>query len=149
MRKEMLMSAAKTVLVVGGGVAGLTLAAALGQKGISCRVIEIGRRDDRLGTGITLLGNTLRALEMVGLADACIEVGYGFDHIVWRDGHGVLQTEFKPPNYFRSDRPGNAGIMRPVLGNILEDTARKAGARIDFETSVESIEQNDDGVRAR
>lgn len=143
------MAGVKSVLVVGGGVAGLTLAAALGQKGVNARVIEIGHRKDRLGTGITLLGNTLRALEMVGLADQCIEVGYGFDHIIWRDVNGVLQTEFKPPNYFRPDRPGNSGIMRPVLGNILEEAALNAGARIEFETSVESIDHDANGVRVR
>lgn len=142
------MAAVNRVLVVGGGVAGLTVAAALCKKGVACRVVEAGKRSDRLGTGITLLGNTLRALEAIGLADACIEAGFGFDHIVWRDSAGHLLKEFKPPNYFRSDRPGGAGIMRPVLGNLLEEGAIEAGATIDFETALEGLEQTSSGITA-
>lgn len=143
------MAAVKSVLVVGGGIAGLTVAAALCQKGIACRVIESGKQSDRLGTGITLLGNTLRALQTIGLADACIGAGYGFDHVIWRDAGGTLLTEFKPPNYFRPDRPASAGIMRPVLGDLLEANALQAGATIDFETTVESLEETPTEVIVR
>jgi len=140
------MAAVKNVLVVGAGIGGLTAAAALRGKGIGCRVIEIGKPSDRLGTGIMLLGNCLRALDTLGLADPCIEVGYSYEHVVWYDVDGNLVREQQTPNLFRAGRPANVGLMRPVLGNLLEANALKLGVRIDFQTTVDNIKQSESGV---
>jgi 2-polyprenyl-6-methoxyphenol hydroxylase-like FAD-dependent oxidoreductase len=140
------MAAVNHVLVVGGGIAGLTAALALRRQGIACRVIEIGQPSDRLGTGIMLLGNSLRALDMVGLADACIDAGYTYEHVTWYDTAGNLRAENRIPNLFDPKRAANVGIMRPVLGNLLEAAAIDAGAQIDFGTTVAHIEQSDAGV---
>src|SRR5262245_9882150 len=125
------MAAVKNALVVGAGIGGLTAAIALRRKGIACRVIEIGRPSDRLGTGIMLLGNSLRALDTLYMADPCIDAGYPYEHVVWYDAAGKLLSERQIPNLFRPDRAPNAGIMRPVLGDLLEANAVKLGARID------------------
>ena len=42
----------KQVLVVGGGVGGLTLGAALAQRGIGCDVLEVKDEHSPLGVGI-------------------------------------------------------------------------------------------------
>ena len=140
------MRAVRNVVIVGGGIAGLTLAEALRQAGIEARIIEKGNRATRLGTGISLLGNALRALDRIGLADTCIEAGYGYDCVKTRDEAGKLIEEMRPPRTFRPDRPGAFGIMRPVLADTLEKAALDTGARLDFETTVESFEQHGDGV---
>lgn len=140
------MPAVRNVVIVGGGIGGLTLAVALRQAGIAARIIEKGSRASRLGTGISLLGNALRALHMIGLADTCIEAGYGYDTVKTRDFTGRLVDEMRPPRTFRADRPGAFGIMRPVLADILENAATSSGASIDFETTVESIEQREASV---
>lgn len=142
------MAAAKNVLIVGGGIAGLTLACALQQIGITTRIIESGKRSDRLGTGISLLGNALRALDRIGLAETCLERGTGFDVVQNRDALGRVLSEFRSPRTFRADRPGACGIMRPVLGDLLEGAALAAGAQIDYSTTVSVIEQAPGGVRA-
>ena len=140
------MPAVRDVVIVGGGIGGLTLAVALRRAGIGARIIEKGNRAARLGTGISLLGNALRALDLIGLADTCIASGRGYDCVKTYDAAGVLLDEIRPPRTFRPDRPGAFGIMRPVLADILEAEATSAGARIDFETTVTAIEPLADRV---
>ena len=76
------------VLVVGGGIAGLTLAIALRRRGIDVDVVEIQPEWDILGVGLSLTGPTLRALKSVDLIDACIAQAFGFDRITF----GALQV---------------------------------------------------------
>ncbi|MGX9353536.1 FAD-dependent oxidoreductase (plasmid) [Shimia sp. W99] len=140
------MGAVKKVIVVGGGIGGLTVAHALARQGIETRVIEIGDRSERLGTGITLLGNALRALNTLGLVDDCLAGGKGWDKITMRDATGGLIAEQNSPRVWDPERPGALGIMRPVLGQVLEDHARESGATVDFNTHITAIEQDAEGV---
>ncbi|UEM15380.1 FAD-dependent oxidoreductase [Bradyrhizobium barranii subsp. barranii] len=140
------MGAVKKAFVVGGGIGGLTVAHALQRIGVSTRVIEMGDRHDRIGTGITLLGNALRALAELGLVDACLEGGHGWDIVSVRDGAGTVLSEQSSPRIWDPNRPAALGIMRPRLGQVLEDFATKSGAKIDFNTTVTQIDQDDDGV---
>lgn len=142
------MPAAKNVLIVGGGIAGLTLAYALERAGIRARIIEAGKRTDRLGVGISLLGNALRALDAIGLADVCLARGTGFDVVTNRDAASRLFNVAPIPGKFGKDRPAACGIMRTVLGDLLEDAALGAGASIDYSTTVRQIEQDQRGVTA-
>jgi 5-methylphenazine-1-carboxylate 1-monooxygenase len=57
------------VLIVGGGIGGLTLALSLHQAGISCRVYEAAPEIQPLGVGINLLPHGMRELTELGLAD--------------------------------------------------------------------------------
>lgn len=142
------MSAVKSVLIVGGGIAGLTLAYALQRNGIKARVIEAGKRSDRLGIGISLLSNALRALDRIELAETCFDKGIGFDGVTNRAADGAFLNETPMARQFRSDRPAACGILRKPLGDLLEAAAVGAGAAIDFSTTVARIEQDDDRVRA-
>lgn len=141
------MVAIKDALIIGGGIGGLTLAGSLQRVGIQTRIIESGKRSDRLGTGISLLGNALRALDRVGMADICIEAGAGFDTVTNLNGAGDVLASFDAPRTFRPDRPGAFGVMRPVLGDLLEDFAVTGGATIDYSTTVAGIDQTQGGAR--
>ncbi|WP_375779390.1 FAD-dependent oxidoreductase [Bradyrhizobium sp. ma5] len=140
------MAAVKKVIVVGGGIGGLTVAHALQRIGVSARVIEMGDKRDRIGTGITLLGNALRALAELGLVEACLEGGHGWDVVSVRDAAGATVSEQSSPRIWDPDRPAAMGIMRPRLGQVLEDFATKSGARIDFNTTIIRIDQDNEGV---
>ena len=134
------------VVIIGGGIGGLTAAHGLASRGIDVEVVEIGQPGDRLGTGITLLGNALRALDTLGLAEQVIDNGFGWDVVFWRDGAGNLTEERPSPRTFRPDAPAAVGIMRTVLAEILERNAISSGARIRFGTTADRIEQHDDDV---
>jgi 2-polyprenyl-6-methoxyphenol hydroxylase-like FAD-dependent oxidoreductase len=58
------------IAVVGGGIGGLTLALALHQRGIGCRVYEGAPQVRELGVGITLLPHAMRELTALGLSEA-------------------------------------------------------------------------------
>jgi 5-methylphenazine-1-carboxylate 1-monooxygenase len=63
------------IAIVGGGIGGLTLALALHQRGIPCRVYESAPEVKELGVGITLLPHAMRELTELGLGEALASQG--------------------------------------------------------------------------
>ena len=59
-----------TVLIIGGGIAGLTTALSLYQIGVCCRVYESVDTIEPLGVGINTLPHAVRELTELGLGDA-------------------------------------------------------------------------------
>jgi 2-polyprenyl-6-methoxyphenol hydroxylase-like FAD-dependent oxidoreductase len=66
------VSRVRRVLVVGAGIPGMSLAAALKKAGTSLDIIEIQPQWDVLGVGISVQGPALRALKTIGLIDHCV-----------------------------------------------------------------------------
>jgi 2-polyprenyl-6-methoxyphenol hydroxylase-like FAD-dependent oxidoreductase len=137
------------VIIAGGGIGGLTLGHGLARAGVDVRIIEAAGRGDRLGTGITLLGNALRALDRIGLATPVLAAGYGWDAVINMDADGNVLHEQTVPRTYKPDAPAAVGIMRTRLGDLLEVHAVESGAAIDFRTTIERIEQDEDGVTVR
>jgi 2-polyprenyl-6-methoxyphenol hydroxylase-like FAD-dependent oxidoreductase len=82
------------ILIVGGGIGGLSLAACLARGGIDAEVIERHARWTTIGGGITLSPNGMRALEAVG-ARADVEArGLPLERIrtLGRDGRALAET---------------------------------------------------------
>ena len=63
------------VLVIGGGIGGLSTTLALRRQGFDVDVVERDPEWGVYGVGIIQPGNALRALESLGLAEACVESG--------------------------------------------------------------------------
>src|SRR5262249_57335240 len=63
------------IAIVGGGIGGLTLALALQQRGLTCRVYEAAPEVKELGVGITLLPHAMRELSALGVGDALARQG--------------------------------------------------------------------------
>jgi 2-polyprenyl-6-methoxyphenol hydroxylase-like FAD-dependent oxidoreductase len=63
------------IAIVGGGIGGLTLALALHQRGIACRVYESAPVVKELGVGITLLPHAMRELTALGLGEGLTRQG--------------------------------------------------------------------------
>ena len=68
------------VVVIGAGIAGLSAAVGLARHGIEVDVIEADSPQERTGAGISLLGNALRALGELDLADPCLDAGLRVRH---------------------------------------------------------------------
>lgn len=64
------VDAARTAVVVGGGLGGLTAAVALRQVGWQVTVLERAEQFGEVGAGIALQSNALRCLDAVGLGEA-------------------------------------------------------------------------------
>src|SRR5260221_11391881 len=91
-KAERLMKPFKRVLIVGGGIGGLTLAVALGRRGVRADVIELKPEHTVHGVGIIQPGNALRALGTLGLMDTCLTEGFQTDHYVMYDAAGAFIT---------------------------------------------------------
>jgi 2-polyprenyl-6-methoxyphenol hydroxylase-like FAD-dependent oxidoreductase len=63
------------IAIVGGGIGGLTLALALHQRGLPCRVYEAAPEVKELGVGITLLPHAMRELAALGLGETLARQG--------------------------------------------------------------------------
>ena len=111
------------VLIVGGGVGGLTLALSLHQAGISCRVFESAPEVLPLGVGINLLPHAMRELSELGLQDALAALCIETRELAFYSRHG--QFIYKEPRgrYAGYGWP-QLSIHRADLHKVLLDAAR-------------------------
>ncbi|MGX1129106.1 2-polyprenyl-6-methoxyphenol hydroxylase-like FAD-dependent oxidoreductase [Streptomyces glaucescens] len=79
------MTASRRAVVIGGGIGGLTAAAALHQGGWRVTVLERARLLEPVGAAISLAPNSLRALDVIGLGDTVRDLA------AWQ-GDGGLRT---------------------------------------------------------
>jgi 2-polyprenyl-6-methoxyphenol hydroxylase-like FAD-dependent oxidoreductase len=78
------------VIVVGGGIAGLSCALSLHQVGIACRVYEAVPSLSPLGYGINLQPNAIRELTALGLGERLAAVGVLTQELAFYNKHGQL-----------------------------------------------------------
>src|SRR5260370_6090075 len=67
------------VIIVGAGIGGLTLALALHEAGIPCRIFESAAEIRAIGVGINLLPHATRELAALGLEAALARVAIATD----------------------------------------------------------------------
>jgi 2-polyprenyl-6-methoxyphenol hydroxylase-like FAD-dependent oxidoreductase len=79
-----------SILVVGAGVAGQGLAAALAQRGLECVLVEQRSASAGLGMGVNLPGNGVRALQALGVGDALAAHGVPVSRREYRNSRGRL-----------------------------------------------------------
>lgn len=140
------MAAIERVLVVGGGIGGLTAGVALRQAGIAVDLVEINPEFSVYGVGIIQPNNTLRALDRIGLARRCVDLGAAFPG--WRIHDAAGNFIMDAPNETKAapDFPPNNGITRPDLQRVLSEAAYEHGVSVRLGTKVETIEDRGDRV---
>lgn len=84
------MAEAERILIVGGGIGGLTLAAALNRHGFTAELIERSRSWRAVGAGIAVQPNGLRILNAVGLGAAVEQQGTVIRHWDFCDDRGEV-----------------------------------------------------------
>ncbi|TDD76825.1 FAD-dependent oxidoreductase [Actinomadura rubrisoli] len=134
------MAPSKTAEVIGAGLAGLTAATALAQRGWTVRLHERETEIRAIGAGIYVWGNGLATLEALGLYERAADGAHVGPVLETRD-HRDRVVEEVPIN-----GPGQARvltIMRDHLINTLIDGAAKAG--VDIRTGSEVVEASPDG----
>jgi len=138
------------VLIVGGGISGLTLAAALCRAAIEVDLVEV-RPDlsQQAGVGLSLQGNCVAALARIAVTAECIKRGMPGNYINLRrpDGTLIAHQPLLPmggPAY-----PGTIGISRNDLHDILLAAAQAAGANVHLGQSFTTFDSDSDGVWVR
>ena len=76
------------VIIVGGGIAGLSAALSLHQIGVPCRIYESVPRLAPIGHGINLQPNAVRELTALGLGEKLADVGILTAELAFYNKHG-------------------------------------------------------------
>jgi 2-polyprenyl-6-methoxyphenol hydroxylase-like FAD-dependent oxidoreductase len=140
------MPAVRNVLVVGGGIAGMTLATALTRGGIRAEIVEINREWTVLGIGISVQGATLRALRSIGVLDKCVRGGFPYSTLIACDVNGKVTGTVNLPPLLGAGYPECVGMMRNVLQDILREAMMAAGVPWRLGVTVSALEQHADRV---
>lgn len=133
------------ILVIGGGIGGLTSAIALCRKGFDVEVIERDPDWSVYGVGIIQQGNVIRAMTELGLIDDYISAGFGFDRVQVYIPTGQCVADIPTPRLVEG-YPGNVGIGRRALHKVLGDRAKGAGASIRLGITAETLDDDGNGV---
>lgn len=131
------------VLIIGGGVAGLTLAGLLQQRGFTPRVVERAPEYGRVGYIIVIWPSGSRILKGLGLYRQLIETGLPFStYNVWNE-KGEMLRSYSVDEV--SDKYGPMiGIYRPELLDVLRQAVNPE--LLTMGTTVEKIHQTPDEV---
>ncbi|MGN8001087.1 FAD-dependent oxidoreductase [Sphingomonas sp. 22176] len=126
------------VLVIGGGIGGLTAAIALRGKGFAVDVIERDPNWSVYGVGIIQQANVLRAMKALDLLDDYLDAGVGFDAVEIFRPDGVQVARVPAPRLLEG-YPANVGIGRPALHKVLGDRTIAVGAKVRLGITAETI----------
>lgn len=129
------------ILIAGGGIGGMTAAAALAQAGFPVRLLEAAPAFGEIGAGVTLSPNAMRGLDFIGAQEAVAAAGVEparqrIQH--WQDGRTLFTME-------RGDSRAKYGapyvyIHRADLHQILLTVARDAGVKLQVNAPVVASE---------
>lgn len=137
------MANVQRVLIVGGGIGGLTLAAALRQGRIECEVVEQNSEWEAVGAGLSVQPNGLRVLRELGLDAAVLSAGTVVTRWLFGDQQGDVLCQVDLESVWGNVGPC-VGVARARLQEVLVAGTRSVPCRLG--TSVVSIEQADESV---
>lgn len=138
----------RSVLVIGGGIGGLTAAIALRAKGLAVDVIERDPNWSVYGVGIIQQGNVVRAMAELGLIEDYLGAGVGFDHVEICIPTGQIVARIPTPRLV-PDLPANVGIGRRALQTVLGNRAKASGATVRLGVTAEALDDDGAGVSVR
>jgi len=139
-----------TILIVGGGVGGLTLALSLHQIGVPCRVFEAAPEIRPLGVGINLLPHGTRELTELGLQESLAQRAVSTREVVFCNRFGQFIYREPRGRFAGYDWP-QFSIHRADLHEVLLEAvrARLGPAAIGLGRKCVALEQDAIGVTVR
>lgn len=132
------MSSIKKVLIVGGGIGGLSTGIALRRAGIDAEIVELSQAYNVYGVGIIQMANALRALDALGVAAETMRRGSPYGKVKMCAPTGFQFGEAGTPpmgNY-----PTHNGISRKILHDVLYEAALQNGVVIRMGVTISEIE---------
>ena len=131
------------ILIVGAGMAGLTLAISLRRQGLNPDIVERQSAWPVHGAGIYLVGNAMRALGSLGLANEVLQAGAPIRTQALLDARGRQLAVIDTESVWAECGPC-VGIRRASLQSILVKALGNAEVR--FGTSVTALAQQQDSA---
>ncbi|WP_397453271.1 FAD-dependent oxidoreductase [Pseudomonas sp. NA-150] len=140
------MNSVSKVLIVGGGIGGLCSAIALRRQGIEVDLVELKAEWTVYGVGIIQQCNVIREMARLGVLDGYLSAAFPFEEVAVYTADGATLARIPGQRLAGPDYPANVGISRLALHNVLSQTAEQLGTHIRLGLSVDSFEQDADGV---
>jgi 2-polyprenyl-6-methoxyphenol hydroxylase-like FAD-dependent oxidoreductase len=137
------MATVERILIVGGGIAGLTVAIALKQQGFTPELVERNPTWPAVGAGIFLHANGLRVLRSLGLGAAVEQAGTVIRRWSWCDQRGVVLHDTDLEKLW-GEVGSCVGIDRPALQQALLVGAAAVPCQLGI--AVTSLTQQDQRV---
>lgn len=131
------------ILIVGAGMAGLTLAISLRRQGLNPEIVERQPAWPVHGAGIYLVGNAMRALGSLNLYNEVLQDGTVIRTQTLLDFRGRQQAVIDTESVWAECGPC-VGIRRASLQSVLVKALE--GAEVRFGTSVTALAQQQDSV---
>ena len=131
------------VLIVGAGMAGLALAISLRRQGLDAEIVERQTTWPVHGAGIYLVGNAMRALGSLNLADDVLRDGSLIKTQTLMNHRGKQLAVIDTASVWADCGPC-VGIRRADLQSMLVNALGAAEVR--FSTTVTSLEQREDSA---
>ena len=135
------MSRSERILVVGGGIAGMTAATALAQQGFPVTLLESAPEFGEIGAGLTLTPNAMHGLDFIGICEEAAAVGVEpgkqrFQH--WQDGRTLVAID-------RAGQREKYGapyitVHRADVHDVMTAAARRSGVEMIAGAAVVSSE---------
>ncbi|EXJ55317.1 hypothetical protein A1O7_08244 [Cladophialophora yegresii CBS 114405] len=139
------------IVIIGGGLAGLTLSIGLAHNNIPHQISELAPAFAEIGSGIALGPNSVRALEQIDprINDGfqrCVTYNEGVETDEYNNGTGPVSTEFhdliKTVTHSSSEKPGRACFHR---AKFLDELIKLIPPSIvHFGKTLQSIEPTND-----
>lgn len=130
------------ILILGGGIGGLSLARELARRGLAATVLERAPQLNPVGAGIIMNPNAMRVLERSGLADEVRRQSWPYLTRETRDRHGrFLAVRDYRPLYDAGKLSQGALVHRAHLLEVLYRSLPPG--TVSFGASLKSIQSSD------
>jgi len=141
------MNDVRRILIVGGGVGGLTAATAFAQRGVEVLLIERRPSFDVPGVGLGQPANALRVYGALGVVPEILASGFAYDRMFIFDQNRELIVEHR---FLLGDDklPAFCALSRLRLHEILLGAAQRAGVAVRTGLTVSDIRDEGDCVVA-
>ena len=132
------------ILIAGGGIGGLTLAALLHRRGRECLVLERTARFAPVGAGLVLQPNAVKALRIGGIEEEVLSHGSPMEKMEIRDDHGRVLSSVEAADFQRRFGASIFGFHRATLHHALTTIIPEMS--IQLGAAVRAFGQTADGV---
>lgn len=118
------------VLIIGGGIGGMSTAIAMQQRGINVEVVELNKTSKVYHVGIIVQSNFVRALAQLGVAKEAVAAGFAYRGWRWRHNDTGEEMGRSEGVSTADGFPSDLGLARPALHEVLHGRVTELGIKL-------------------
>jgi 2-polyprenyl-6-methoxyphenol hydroxylase-like FAD-dependent oxidoreductase len=135
-----------TVLIVGAGPTGMTLAVELARFGLCVRIVDKAEHMAQWSQALVLQARTLEQFQRYGIADEAVSRGRKLGKAqFWSEGRHIVSVELGP--HIKSRYPYVLFLPQSETEAILNAKMESLGVKTERGVELVSLDQDADGVR--